>query len=215
MLVLILRSLNKGDFDMSFAKHIRVLPVMTLGLILIPTTAFACSKHTAKTSVTATPVSQSEAYVKGKTHYTPYAKPGASVTVSHNYSGQSKLGGVDNIRVSFKERDTDGVMTVKILPSAGLNIASAGDVQTFQMSGTDTHEMDISVTAQTDGQYFVNLLITADRGVGSVSTQSYGIPIYAGSAVPSKQGSGMKNTSEIKKVSGGLIVMEAQETIIQ
>ena len=187
---------------MSFTKNVRILSATAIGLLLVPVTA--CASSTA---------SDSSAYVKGKSH-SNYSKPGAAVTVSHNYIGHSKLGASDNIQVSFQERDVDGVMTVKILPSAGLNIASAGDVQTFQMSGTDIHQMDLSVSADMDGQYFVNLLITADRGVGNISTQSYGIPIYVGSAVPSKRGFTSKNSIDPQKVSGGVIVMDAQETII-
>lgn len=200
---------------MSFAKHARILSVTTLGLLLAPVAACAGSSQTIKASEVTPTSSESAAYVSEKSH-SDYAKPGAAVTVSHDYSGHNKLGAVENIRVSFKGARTDGVMTVKILPSNGLNIATAVDVQTFQMSDFENHHMDLSVSGQNDGQYFVNLLITVDKGVGNMSSQSYGIPIYVGAAAAAKPGSVMKDTNEAKKkISGGLIVMEAQETIIQ
>jgi len=140
----------------------------------------------------------------------PYQKPGAAVTFTHTYKGHTELGVTDTFQVVMSERYESGTMSVSIRADEGLDVSADTLQAEFPMENSDNQVIDISVSAQASGKYYVNLLATVDDGTGQTMRRNYAIAIIVGdaSAKPSPA-SGIEETESGEKI----IIMPAQETI--
>ncbi len=143
----------------------------------------------------------------------PYMKPGASVYLTHNYDGKTAVGEIENITVTLTEAYDTGTLTATILPTDGLTIYSDTRMHSFAMNGAAEHTLNVQVSANTDGVYYLNLQMVVEDGTGNVMRRSGGVAIYVGAnALPQKQRALIAGSADVAG-EPGLIVMDAEEEI--
>jgi len=141
-----------------------------------------------------------------------YVKPGAAITFTHNYDGQSKPGEIENFVVNVHEEYAAGDLTVNISADDGLDINFGGGQHSFSMADNADQVINVSVSASSPGRYYLNFQAAANSGNGQVLRRSYAIAIQVGDkSFNTKPSEGMN----IQQTESGenIIIMDAEETI--
>jgi len=138
-------------------------------------------------------------------------KQGAAVSFTHNYDGRSEPGFVEDFQVFIQDEYDSGTLNISMTASEGLNLSSGGPTS-FSMDGDAARTINVSVSAQTPGKYYVNLQAKADAGNGQAMMRGYGIAINVGD--PKLYPETKQNvTVEDTKDGGKIVIMDAEETI--
>ncbi len=138
-------------------------------------------------------------------------KQGADVSFSHNYDGKTDPGFVEDFQIFIQENYAAGTLDIDLNASEGLTLSTTGPTR-FSMKGDAVRTLNMSVSAQTPGKYYVNVLASADTGNGQVMRRSYGVAIYVGDPAlypKAKQNGRVETTQD----GGKIIVLPAEETI--
>lgn len=153
---------------------------------------------------------------KAEQKQTDYIKPGAAITFSHTYDGKTAPGEVETFKVFVKGGTIAGGVDVKMDNPDGLKIYSDAAIQKLNVAedapdGLD-HAMNISVSAQEPGRYYLKFVASADQGDGAPMMRAFSIAIQVGDQpyVP-ELGKGM--TAQETPSGEKIITMEASETI--
>ena len=145
--------------------------------------------------------------VKG-TSIGQYAKPGAPVEITYA-TERVEVGDTSAVHIVLSSRVTSGVMNVKVNVDKGLNkISSISKELSIPLkAGEGKYPIDIKVSADDDGLYYVKLLVSI-KGKGF---RAFAVPVYVG------DGALRIKKKSVQKTKGGenIVVSPAQETIIQ
>lgn len=109
-----------------------------------------------------------------------YQKPGANIRLSHNYDGSTAVGEVENIRLTFNEQYSSGEIYIQLKPDKLLVIEPATEDFTFSMEDKNSHDIDLSVSANTRGKYLLNIFASVMDNSGRVSNRIMAIAFYMG-----------------------------------
>lgn len=148
-----------------------------------------------------------------------YAKPGADVRLSHDFSGKLNPGQVGNMNVKFIMPPTDGRVRVSFTATEGLDILSGGNLKETALSKAAFISPDqspmapqfLQFRAQEDGVYYVNAFIDVFYAGGQKRSRVITMPISVGSGISSKP---VNNGVSLEESGGQTIaVMSASETI--
>lgn len=151
--------------------------------------------------------SSSEAKSKKDSHYRTTIKPGADVSMKSVLPKSMTSGVFQTVELEFSEGYQDGVMTVSIEPSDGLNLFGGTNSKTFNMSRSGSHSWDVDVKADSDGVYFLNVFAQANG-----MPRSFSVRIDMGVVTQKMFDDAMPAEGEL--TDGGKIrVLEANETI--
>ena len=149
---------------------------------------------------------------------TGYSKPSAAIDFQHDFSGRSTVGATQTVNMKVMDRYSGGTVSIKVMPSEGVNIFENNAQRVFQMGGQD-NAFQIQFQANSEGIHNINVLAAATLANGQVISRSYSMPIYVGDQFkPTKQSLTARNLkdNEIqlqKQNSNGMVIMEAEETI--
>lgn len=147
-----------------------------------------------------------------------YSKPGASVRLSHNFSGKINPGQVGDMTVNFIMPPTDGRVQVSFAATDGLDLLSGGDkretlLQKSAFANTQQPPMApqfLQFRAQNDGVYYVNAFIDVFYEGGQKRSRVLTIPVSVGTGASKPINTGI----ELDNSSGrNIAVMRASETI--
>lgn len=143
---------------------------------------------------------------------TGYQKPGAAVQFHHDYDGESDAGEGEAILLGFSEQYDAGVLTVTLEPEDGLQLLSGEATQSFSLVGDERKEMQVTLGAENDGRYYLNIFADVEDGSGNASKRVFGLAFQVGAVA--------KETAtevEMKEGSRGesLIMLPAEESISQ
>ena len=150
---------------------------------------------------------------------TGYSKPSAAIDFRHDFSGRSTVGAMQTVNLKVIDGYPDGKVEIKIVPSDGIQIFQNNAQASFSMGGRENN-VPIQFQVNQEGVHRITVIAVATLGNGQSISRSYAMPVYVGDKyqAPGK-GSikaaypGDNNLQSQKQSSGGLIVMEAEETI--
>ena len=172
-------------------KNIKIL---ILASLLYGSTAMAMTAKVEKSKL-----------VKG-TSIGQYAKPGAPVDITYT-TEHVDVGDTCMVHIVLLSRMTSGVMHVKVNVDKGLNeITTVSKELSIPLkAGEDTYPIDLKVSADDDGLYYIKLL-TSIKGKGF---RAFAVPVYVGSGISKIK----KKPLQKMKNGENISVSPAEETI--
>ena len=134
-------------------------------------------------------------------------KPGADISLNSILPKSMTSGSYQTVTLEFTDGYQDGVMTVSIEPSEGLNLFGGSNSKTFNMATPGPHVWDVDVKADVDGVYFLNVFSEAGG-----QPRSFSVRVNMGVVTQKMLDDVMPAEGEL--TDGGKIrVLEANETI--
>lgn len=158
----------------------------------------------------------------------PYSKPTAAIYFSHDFSGTGNLGEMQAFNLKVTDNYPGASINLRILPSEGISYFGPAEMTrgstaisevrttTAEIDEVSGHNMALQFQPKTEGIHKLTVVATANLADGQSIVRSYSIPIHVGEAYqPTKQSLKEQALGHSKPpvVSGGVIIMEAQETI--
>lgn len=155
------------------------------------------------------PVAQSAAAAveKAAPGFRATVKPGASVSLNSVLPKNMTSGTFQTVKLQLSDGYSQGMMSVKIVPSDGLSLFGGNTSKTFNMAAPGPHVWDVDVKADTDGVYFLNVFAEAQG-----QPRSFSVRLDMGVVTQKMLSDALPSEGEL--VDGGKIrVLEAEETI--
>ncbi len=152
-----------------------------------------------------------------KMSHTGYSKPSAAVQFRHDFSGRSSLGVTESIKVQVTDRYEDAKVELKVYPSDGIQMFSRSELQKVNSPeiGITENEMNLQFQPRSEGVHNISVVAIVTLKNGQVITQSQTIPVYVGDQFkPTKRTPQEKALTNPGKPSGGMVIMDAEETIV-
>ena len=109
-----------------------------------------------------------------------YQKPGANVRLTHNYDGATNTGEVENLRLIFTEQYSSGQMYIQLKPDTSLVIEPEAKEFIFSMEGNKSHNIDLSISANSKGKHLLNIFASVMDDSGRLSNRVMAIAFYVG-----------------------------------
>jgi len=175
---------------------------MAISLAFSASLMSACSANSAETAVQ----QSAESYNSSQA----YSKPGASVTYAHNLKSQLSVGENATFTLTLSEAYNAGNLMVSLGVDGGIVLFPTSTQASFDMASGDSHDMDVSFTANANGRHYINVRAQAIDGAGDSMPRIFSIPVQVGPVAAKKPHSDMTATATGDKV----ITMEAEEEII-
>jgi len=137
-----------------------------------------------------------------------YKKPGAAVRFDHNYSGQTEPGEVEPVVLTFAESYEAGTMTISVDADAGLAYDLALP-QLFDLQSADSHELEINVSAPTEGRYYLRIFAEVLLPDGQMERRVFGLAVQVGATQDKAITSDEKTDRDFR--GGELILLPVEE----
>lgn len=163
------------------------------------------------------PVASPQVEIKMNTAPNGYRKPSAAVRISHNFSGRSAIGVTENVTFQISDGYPSGDLSLEVFPSDGIQMFNNGGLQeiALKLDGDNLNEIDVQFQAKEEGIHQITLIATVITRDGQLARRSYSMPIYVGDQFQKpKESYENKPYKSPGKISDGLIIMDAEETII-
>ena len=135
-----------------------------------------------------------------------YIKPGAAIRFKHNYDGKTEVGEVETVQLSFTESYSSGQMRVTLQADAALSLEPATQEYLFSMDSDQPHQLEIAVSAASEGKHYLNIFTSAIDESGQAKSRVFAIAFYMGEPAPKQ--SKPANQSSLENV----IFLPSQET---
>lgn len=141
-----------------------------------------------------------------------YYKPGAAVSVTYDYDGQTEPGILENITLTLKHHYSSGYISARLLQTDGLTIIAHQNLENEKLQAGADLRMPIQISGTEPGQYFISLEVIYENLSGQRSLRVLSLPIQIGDSNRSKTAptSARKSKSE---GSAGLVTFAAHEII--
>jgi hypothetical protein len=184
------------------------------GLLMGLSVLSACTQENTHATHTqdqeiATPVANGGISKKVKSNY---LKPGAAVRLKHNYDGHSQVGEPELIQLSFAETYSAGQLNIALQADPGLILNPPDNNFYFAMDTDSVHSLEINVSAEAEGKYYLHMYASATDSRGSTKSRVFAIAFYVGDAYLESK----SQTAAQSKVSAdNLIYLPSEETVIQ
>ena len=158
----------------------------------------------------------------------PYSKPSAAIYFNHDFGGSADLGAMQAINLKVTDNYPGASINLRVLPSEGISYFGPAEMtrSSTAISGVSTttseigevsgNNMALQFQPKSEGIHKLTVVATANLADGQSIVRSYSIPIYVGDAYqPTKQSLKEQALGHSKPpvVSGGVIIMDAQESI--
>lgn len=187
-------------------KSLTSVLVMMLGAMGL----YSCSQADKTTAVAADQASSKSLFISS----IPYQKPGAAVGFRHEIDGGVKPGQLTNVRLFIRDGYDSGTLSVKVLANPDLGVTEQNI--SYSMSSDLENQLDIPVTTPLEGSHYINIKAVADMGDGQYIPRNHAVQLSVGDAAAQKQSYRSKQVdTPVQKSERGIIVMEAEEVIIQ
>lgn len=173
----------------------------------------ACAAALATACTAGNAASTHEMVATKKGEYIQTAKPGAAV--EFRQIGSNKITDMNSreIRIQIIDGYDAGTLTVNVINNEALSLSGSATSYAFDMSGSTPHEIAVNVNPLVTGKLYLNFNAVAEYGAGQVARTQYAVPIYADTE-PQKGNAESLDTAERTTTAPGIVVMDAEETII-
>ena len=151
-------------------------------------------------------------------HSGEYQKPGAAIRFQIENGGALSAGEIRTVKVTVFNEYDGGDVAITVGDAPGVRILSDIRDHKFSMAGNASHSFDVQLSAGQDGVYSIPLIATANLENGQTMMRSGGLSLRVGEQANLKRTilSESETDSEVlteADVSGGVVAMEAEETI--
>jgi len=189
-----------------------------------------CSNAQDQTQMKQSAASKFEVTEKKQNQYVPvhqsHKKLSASIDITHDFKGRAILGTSQTINLDVVNNYGGGSAVIEVLPANGLRVfnntgfaeptAEAGGMKSAAMTfaGAAPQNLSLHVQPLTEGVHNITLLAKVNLPDGQFMTRSFVIPVYVGEKFqPTKESLTASSPAKEPVVSGGLAIMDAEETI--
>ena len=138
-----------------------------------------------------------------------YLKPGAAVTYSHNLKSQISVGETATFKLTLDEPYKAGDLKVSLTTDGDITLFSTSTQGRFDMGEDGPHEMNISLTANSNGRHYINVEALAVNPSGQSQPRIFSIPVQVGAVTTQKPNADMKTMENGENI----IEMKAEEEI--
>ena len=144
-------------------------------------------------------------------HHAGYVKPGAAITLTHDYDGQTKLGEFETVTLSLSHIYEDGYLSVEILPTPDLQIFSNHDLDKVELQTSSAVTLPIQFSGAANGSYSIAIETVYVSQNGQQSRRVLSLPITIGVKPAGKT---QPTTPKVSKPAAkGIIALPANEVI--
>ena len=159
---------------------------------------------------------QSSTHSKSKTaqhhyHHAGYVKPGAAVTLTHDYDGDTAPGEFETVTLTLNHLYVDGYLSVEILPTPKLQIFSNYDLQKLDLQTGSTLNLPVQFSGTEAGHYSIAIETVYESQNGQQSRRVLSLPILIGRQPASKTQPAASKSS--KPALKGVIALPVNEVI--
>ncbi len=156
---------------------------------------------------------QSSAKHKSHVHKkTGFVKPGAAVTLSHDYDGKTELGELETVSAKLSHLYQAGVLSVALLSDPDIQISAFTPLQKKALYQGVTLDLPIQFSSLSQGRFTLSLETVYTSPEGQESRRVLSIPVNVGGEKIEK----MPNLSRTKhktNTESGLVGLAAIEVI--
>lgn len=108
-----------------------------------------------------------------------YQKPGAAIRFDHNYDGRTGPGETENLTLVFADGYDAGTLSVTLDSDDGL-LYSLNSASDFDLGSSDRHQMEISLSAQSPGRYYLRIFAEVLLPDGQIDRRVFGLALEVG-----------------------------------
>lgn len=188
----------------------------------------ACSSAKGDDQVKSADVKQKATHNHSKVHPAGnYRKPSAAIYFDFDHSGVTPMGVSDIVELKVRDEYPGAMITYKILTTEGLNYFGPSEITmgSTALSGVNaiapgdkessSNGMNLQIQPLSEGAHKLTVIATANLANGQSIVRSQTIPIYTGEEFKPSKSDVLKARESIKtsNTSGGLVIMDAEETI--
>jgi len=141
-----------------------------------------------------------------------YLKPGAAITLSHDYDGKTSLGELETLTASLSHIYQIGTLSVQLFVPSDIVVSAFTPLENHPLSNDSTVEFPIQFSALKRGFYTLSLEMIYRHPDGHESRRVLSIPINAGGEVFEK-GFNSDRTDKKTVSRRGLVGLTAIEVI--
>ena len=148
---------------------------------------------------------------QAEAHQAGYVKPGAAITLTHDYDGQTKLGEFETVTLSLSHIYEDGYLSVEILPTPDLQIFSNHGLDKVELQTSSAVTLPIQFSGAANGSYSIAIETVYVSQNGQQSRRVLSLPITIGVKPAGKT---QPTTPKVSKPAAkGIIALPANEVI--
>ena len=143
---------------------------------------------------------------------TRFVKPGAAVTLSHDYDGKTELGELETVSAKLSHLYQAGVLSVALLSAPDIQISAFTSLQNKTIYQGVTLDLPIQFSSLSQGRFTLSLETVYTSPEGQESRRVLSIPVNVGGEKIEK----MPNLSRTKhktNTESGLVGLAAIEVI--
>ena len=145
-------------------------------------------------------------------HHAGYVKPGAAVSLTHDYDGQTGVGEFETFTAMLAHIYADGSLSVSLLAPNELFVSAFTPIQNMPIYSGSTLDLPIQFSSAVSGNFTLSFEAVYDSAGGHQSRRILSIPVTIGSQTSEKTNFAGKANIETKSKSG-LIALPAIEVI--
>jgi len=134
-----------------------------------------------------------------------YSKPGAAIDYSYELPKNISAGQTITFQLKLDEAYSTGGLDVGLESEGDLQIFATNTQSRFDMRTDQSHVIDVSFTAPSNGRHYINVSAVTSDGMPRI----FSIPVQVGPEQAMKPHKNMITTSS----GDNIIVMEAEEVI--
>lgn len=143
--------------------------------------------------------------------HTEFVKPGAAVSMTHDYDGQTNLGEIETVTATLEHIYESGFLTVSVKSGEAIDMMSDTNARHLSLTPESKLAVPIQFSSRQNGQHFIGIDIIYESPDMAQTRRTLSVPIIVG-AVPNEKAA-LKIHYAKAKSSSGLISMNAQEEI--
>ncbi|WP_026942870.1 hypothetical protein [Hellea balneolensis] len=156
-------------------------------------------------------------YAEDKPHalgahsHTEFVKPGAAVSMTHDYDGHTEPGEIEYITLRLEYIYQDGFLSLSLKTGQGLDMMSSTTPQSLRLTPGSKLSIPVQFSSRQNGTHFISLDAIYESPQGALSRRTLSLAVNIGS--PASEKAQAKTAQFPAKTSSGLIIMNAQEEI--
>lgn len=185
---------------------------MRVFLSLITSSVLALSGAQSISAKDYTDLTRAELAKSHKHHKKAYVKPGAAVSLSHDYDGKTHIGEFETLTASLSHIYQDGTVSVDLLAPDSLQITAFSPLHNMPVQSGSSLDLPIQFSAREAGNSTISLQVIYKTPMGDESRRVLSIDITIGGDISGKvadaQDADVATTSQ-----KGLIRLPAIEVI--
>ena len=141
-----------------------------------------------------------------------FVKPGAAVTLSHDYDGKTGLGEFETLTATLGHIYQDGALSVALLSAPDIHISAFTPVQNMPVYQGSTLDLPIQFSSSKFGNFTLSLEAVYNSPDGHESRRVLSIPVNVGGKILEKTPAS-SNAEFQTETKSGLIGLAAIEVI--